>query len=102
MRAKGNGMRQTLYYATAVAAALPGFEFDLWFGLLAPRKTPKPIVDTLSKEVTRILALPDIREKMQNQGAVAKASTPEQFDTFIKSEVVKLGMVVKASGARAD
>jgi len=87
---------------TVAEAGVPGFEFDLWFGILAPRKTPKPIVDLLSKEVARILALPDIRERMQNYGAVAKASTPEQFDAFIKSEVAKLGKVVKASGAKAD
>jgi len=87
---------------TVAEAAIPRFEFDLWFGILAPRKTPRPVVDLLSREVARILALPDIKERMQNYGAVAKASTPEQFDAFIKSEVAKLGKVVKASGAKAD
>ncbi len=87
---------------TVAEAAVPGFEFDLWFGILAPRKTPRPVVNLLSKEVARILVLPDIKERMQNYGAVAKASTPKQFDAFIRSEVAKLGKVVTASGAKAD
>lgn len=87
---------------TVAEAGLPGFEFDLWYGLLAPRKTPKAVVNQLSQEVARILELPDVKERMLRDGAVPKASTPEQFDAFIRAEVEKLGKVVKASGAKAD
>ena len=87
---------------TVAEAALPGFDFDQWYGLLAPAKTPKPILEQLSKEVARILELPDVRERFQTQGAVAKPSTPQQFDAFIRSEITKLGKVIKAAGARAD
>ena len=87
---------------TIAEAALPGFEFDSWFGMLAPRATPRRTVDQISREVARILASPEIRQRMQNQGAVARASTPESFDAFIRSEVEKLGKVVVAAGARAD
>lgn len=87
---------------TIAEAALPGFEFDLWYGLLASSKTPKPILEQLSKEVARILALPDIRERMLRDGAVPKSSTPQEFDAFIKSEVDKLGKVVRASGAKIE
>jgi tripartite-type tricarboxylate transporter receptor subunit TctC len=87
---------------TVAEAALPGFEYDQWYGILAPRATPKPVLDQLSKEIARILDLPDVRKTFQMQGAVAKPSTPEQFDAFIRVEIDKLAKVIKAAGARAD
>ena len=87
---------------TVAEAALPGFEYDQWYGILAPRATPKPILNQLSQEIARILDLPDVRKTFQTQGAVAKPSTPEQFDAFIRVEIGKLAKVIKASGAKAD
>jgi tripartite-type tricarboxylate transporter receptor subunit TctC len=87
---------------TVAEAGLTGFEFDGWLGLWAPARTPKPILNQLSNEVTRIVNLPDIRERMQNQGLVPTSSTPEEFDKFIRAEVEKFDKLVKASGARAD
>jgi tripartite-type tricarboxylate transporter receptor subunit TctC len=87
---------------TVAEAALPGFEFDSWSGLWAPAKTPKAVLNQLSNEVARILALPDIRERMQSEGSVPKSSTPEEFAKFTRAEIEKLGKVVKASGARVD
>jgi tripartite-type tricarboxylate transporter receptor subunit TctC len=87
---------------TVSEAALPGFDYDQWYGLIAPRQTPKPILNELSKEVARVLDLPDVRKTFQTQGAVAKPSSPDQFDGFIRTEIEKLGKVIKASGARAD
>jgi len=87
---------------TVAEAALPGFEFDGWVGLWAPARTPKAVLNQLSNEVARILALPDIRERMQGEGVVPKSSTPEDFARFTRAEIEKLGKVVKASGARAD
>ena len=87
---------------TVAEAALPGFEYDQWYGILAPRATPKPVLNQLSKEIARILDLPDVRKTFQTQGAVAKPSTPEQFDAFIRVEIDKLAKVIKAAGARAD
>jgi len=87
---------------TVAEAALPGFEFDSWIGLWAPARTPKAVLDQLSNEVARILALPDIRERIQSEGVVPKSSTPEEFAKFTRAEIEKLGKVVKTSGARAD
>jgi tripartite-type tricarboxylate transporter receptor subunit TctC len=87
---------------TVAEAALPGFEYDQWYGILAPRATPKPVLNQLSQEIARILDLPDVRKTFQTQGAVAKPSTPEQFDAFIRVEIDKLAKVIKAAGARAD
>lgn len=87
---------------TAEEAGLPGFDFDQWFGLLAPAKTPRPIINQLSREVARILELPDVKQRILNGGASPKPSTPEQFDAFIRSEIEKLGKVIEASGARMN
>lgn len=87
---------------TIAESGLPGFEFDQWFGLLAPAKTPRPIIHQVSKEVARILELPDVKERILSGGASPKSSTPEQFDAFIRSEIEKLGKVIRASGARIN
>ncbi len=87
---------------TVAEAAFPGFEFDLWYGMFVPAKTPRTIVAQLSGEVARILNLPDIRDKMVSQGVVPKASTPEQFDKFVRAEVEKLGNVIRTAGVKVD
>jgi len=87
---------------TVAETALPGFEMEGWGGLWAPANTPKAVLNQLSKEVARILALPDIRERLQSEGVVPKSSTPEEFAKFTRAEIEKLGKVVKASGMRAD
>jgi tripartite-type tricarboxylate transporter receptor subunit TctC len=87
---------------TIAEAAIPGFEFDLWYGLMAPGKTPRSIVNLLSQETQRILKLPDIHEKMVAQGIAPRSSTPEEFDRFLRIEVDRLGKIVRASGAKVD
>ncbi|MGE5523518.1 MAG: tripartite tricarboxylate transporter substrate-binding protein, partial [Rhodospirillaceae bacterium] len=87
---------------TVAESGLPGFEFNLWTGLLGPAKMPNDIKEKLAAEVARILALPDVKEKMLTQGATPHTMPPKQFDAFLKSEVARLAKVVKASGARAD
>ena len=87
---------------TMAEAGLPGFEFDQWFALLAPVKTPRPIVNQLSKEIARVLSLPEVKERMLSLSALPKPSTPEELDAFIASEVEKLGKIVRLSGARVD
>lgn len=87
---------------TIAEAAFPGFEFDLWYGLMAPGKTPRSIVKLLSAEMQRILKLPDIHEKMTAQGIMPRSSTPEEFDKFLRLEVERLGKIVRASGAKVE
>lgn len=87
---------------TIAEAGLPGHEFDQWFGLLAPAKAPRAVVEQLSKEVARIVDLPDVRERILNLGSVPKASTPAEFDRFIRAEVDKLGKVIRTAGIRLD
>jgi tripartite-type tricarboxylate transporter receptor subunit TctC len=87
---------------TVAEAGLPGFEFDLWLGILAPSKTPRPVVKLISAEVRRVLELPDVRERMLGQGVDPRYTTPEEFDRFIRSEVDRIAKIVKASGARVE
>ncbi len=87
---------------TVAEAALPGFSYDLWTGLFAPANTPRPIVDQINKEVARIMNLPDIKEKLRNQGLVHTLNTPDEFDRFVRAEVDKLGKVASAAGIRID
>jgi len=84
----------------AEAAALPGFDVDLWYAMFAPAKTPRAIVARLSAEVRKILETPDVRQRMAAQGVVARHSTPAELDRFLREEVERLGKVVRDSGAK--
>ncbi len=87
---------------TLAEAGLADSDFDMWFGLLAPAKTPMATREKLSKEVARILQLPDVKDRLTTLGGIPRANTPTEFDQFIRAEVEKLGKIVKAGGAYAD
>ena len=87
---------------TLAEAGLPGFDISTWFGLLAPAGTPPDIIAKWNAEVTRILAAPEMRERLAAQGAVAAPDSPQDFARFIASEVAKYARIVKASGAKVD
>ena len=87
---------------TIAESGLPGFDANNWYGLLAPAKTPRPIIMRLNSEVTKVLAMPDVKEFLFNQGLDPAPGTPERFGAYIKSEIAKWAKVVKDSGARAD
>ncbi|MBM3361326.1 MAG: tripartite tricarboxylate transporter substrate binding protein [Betaproteobacteria bacterium] len=82
---------------TVAEAGLPGFVFDFWIGMLAPAKTPKPILARLNAEVARILALPDVKERMATLGAEPMPMSPDQFDAYIKDEYNTLGAVMRSA-----
>ena len=82
----------------ALAEAMPGFEATLWWGLLAPAKTPAPIVDKLYAESAKLLSEPATRERLAKIGVAVAIQTPAEFDTFIKSEIVRWTEACKAAG----
>ena len=87
---------------TIAEAGIPGYAIIAWFGLLAPAATPAGIVARLNKEVVAVLGDPGLRAKMADLGQDLVGDTPEQFGAFIKSEIAKMGEVVKASGAKPN
>lgn len=87
---------------TVAEAALPGFDVRLWLGVLAPAKTPNPIVDRLAAETGKALATEEVRKTLSAQGFTPVASTPEAFDKFYREEVAKWAKVVQATGMKAD
>ena len=87
---------------TIAEAALPGFDYDGWYGLVAPARTPRAIINALSREVGRILRLPDVTERIASQGATPRPTTPEEFERFVRDDIVARGKVFKASGAKAE
>ena len=87
---------------TVAEAGVSGFDYDQWYGILASAKTPRPLVNTVNKEIVRILNLPDIKERMSTQGATPTPTTPEEFDAFIRSEVKRFAKVLIAAGARIN
>lgn len=87
---------------TVAEAGLPGYETSTWGGLLAPAGTPKGVVAKLAAETTRILALPDVRERMLAAGVEPVGGTPEQYTAFIGSEMVKWAKVAKDAGIQPE
>ena len=85
---------------TVAEAALAGFDFDAWFGVLAPAKMPRSVVNQLSEEIARIVGSPLIKERMHLQGVVMKSTTPEEFSKLIGADVEKLSKVVNAAGIK--
>jgi tripartite-type tricarboxylate transporter receptor subunit TctC len=87
---------------TISEAGLAGFDANNWYGLVVPAKTPRAIIDQLNAEVTKILAMPDVKAALFNQGLDPAPGTPEQFGAYIKSERAKWARVIKESGAKAE
>lgn len=86
----------------AEAANLPSYEATSWFGILVPANTPPDLVKLINTEVVRAINSPSVRERYAAMGAEPVGNTPEQFASFIKSEIAKWTRVVKESGAIVD
>ena len=84
-----------------MAETLPDFKKpETSTGLLAPAKTPRPILNQISKEAARILDLPDIKERMQAIGYVAAPSTPEEYDKIRRGQIEAVSKLVRDAGLR--
>lgn len=85
-----------------VAETFPGYVVDLWFGLLAPGKTPPAIIARLNAEVNKALQQPDLKDKLQVQLYEPMGGTPEQFAELIRNDIGKYGKVVREVGIKPD
>lgn len=87
---------------TFIEAGVPGYDASVWWGLVAPAKTPKEAVAKLSSEAMKALEDEGVREKLANLGAVIDPAGPEQFGKFLKDEIDKWAHVIKSSNIQAD
>lgn len=87
---------------TIAEAGVPGYESDVWFGVIAPGGTPKAVVDRLNTEIVRILKTPEMQKNLAEQGAEPVGSSPEQFGALIKSEYAKWADLIKRTGIKAE
>jgi tripartite-type tricarboxylate transporter receptor subunit TctC len=87
---------------TVAEAGVPGYQAAIWTGMLAPAGTPRAIIDRLNREVVRIVRSPDLTERLVQLGSDTVGSTPEQFDRFVRDEIVKWSAIAKKVGIKAE
>jgi len=87
---------------TFTEAGLPNFDVSYWQGVAMPAGTPKPIITKMSTEIARILAMPDVKERLAGQGADTFISNPERFAAMIKAETVNYAKVIKTANIKID
>lgn len=87
---------------TIAESGFPGFEATAWYGVLATAHTPKPVIDRLHAEIVRALALPEVKERLNNVGFELVGGTPDEFAAFIKSEIAKWNRVVRDAHISAE
>jgi tripartite-type tricarboxylate transporter receptor subunit TctC len=87
---------------TVSEAGVAGYEATIWLGVMAPTGTPRPVIDRLNAEISKIASHPDVRKIWQEQGAVPMSMSPTEFDRYLNEDIAKWAKVVKFSGARPD
>ncbi|OGA37267.1 MAG: hypothetical protein A3G24_07170 [Betaproteobacteria bacterium RIFCSPLOWO2_12_FULL_62_13] len=87
---------------TMIEAGVPGYEVTGWYGVVAPPKTPQPIITRLNREIVKVLHAQEIRERLAAAGSEVVGSSPEQFRAHVKSEVSKWSKLAKQAGIRIE
>jgi tripartite-type tricarboxylate transporter receptor subunit TctC len=87
---------------SATEAGVPGMEALLWFGLMAPAKTPKAVIALLNREINDVFKQPEVQDTLLKMGAVASPSSPAEMRAFIESELARWTPVIKAAGITAQ
>ena len=87
---------------TVAESGVPGYEVTTFYGVSAPAKTPRPVIDRLHAEIVRALNSPDLRERLQSLGADPVGNTPEQYTVFMQNEIAKWTKVIRAAGIKGE
>jgi tripartite-type tricarboxylate transporter receptor subunit TctC len=87
---------------TVAEAGVTGYEATIWLGVMAPTGTPKPIIDLLNAEITKIMNRADVKEAWAKQGAVPMPMSPAEFDKYLRDDIEKWAHVVRVSGAKVE
>ena len=72
---------------TIAEAGVPGYEYQDWWGVFAPSATPPAVIEKVSKEIARVLELPETRQQLLSQGAEARSKTPQEFAGFVRARI---------------
>ena len=87
---------------TVSEAGVPGYEATIWLGVMAPAGTPKPVIERLNAEITRIAGSAEVKEAWAKQGATALSMTPEQFGQYLREDIAKWAKVIAQAGIKLD
>jgi tripartite-type tricarboxylate transporter receptor subunit TctC len=85
-----------------VADTVPGYDYNGWAGLVAPKDTPKPVVDKINAALAKTLALAEVKDGLAKQGAEIFEGSPEDFRTFLSQDQASTIKVIKAANLQAD
>jgi tripartite-type tricarboxylate transporter receptor subunit TctC len=86
----------------AIAETLPGFTYSGWYGLTAPKNTPKPVIDKLLATLRKVAATPEFKELITLQAAEVVTNTPEEFRKFVIDDIAQTGKAVRAAGLKVE
>lgn len=87
---------------TIAESGLPGFSYTLWGGLFAPAGTPQNIIDTLNKDVNSILAMPDLKNRLEADNMAVPKNTPAEFNSYVRSEAAKFEKLIKDANLKIE
>jgi tripartite-type tricarboxylate transporter receptor subunit TctC len=87
---------------TVAEAGVPGYEATIWLGVMAPKGTPKAIVDKLNEAISQIVAQGDVKQAWSKQGAVPLLMNPAQFDKYLNEDIAKWAQVIKSANIKLD
>jgi tripartite-type tricarboxylate transporter receptor subunit TctC len=87
---------------TIAEAAVPGYSYESWFGVMAPAGTPQPVLTKVAQDIAAVLKMQDVADKLIAQGSIPAPTTPQQFDTMIKNDTERYGKILRDAGVAAQ
>jgi tripartite-type tricarboxylate transporter receptor subunit TctC len=87
---------------TVSEAGVPGYEATIWLGVMAPKNTPKAIVDKLNEAISQIVGQVEVKQTWGKQGAVPMVMNPAQFDKYLNEDIAKWANVIKSANIKLD
>ena len=83
-------------------SGLPGYEANIWYGLLAPGGTPREVATKIQQQIAKVLAEPEVKERLASLGTEPVGNTPEEFDAIVRAELKKWAKVVQDAGIKVE
>jgi tripartite-type tricarboxylate transporter receptor subunit TctC len=87
---------------TLSESGVPGYEATIWLGIMAPKGTPKAVVDKLNEAISKISSQPEVKQTWAKQGAVPMVMSPEAFEKYARDDIAKWAKVIKTAGIKAE